>query len=474
MRRLVLFALAWTLAPLSLAAENWPQFRGPGGRASAPDGAKLPTKIGPDTGIVWKTPLPPGHSSPVLHGDRVYLTAIRDRKTLLTIALDRATGRVLWEREAPYKALEKIHKVGSHAQPTPVTDGVHVVSMFGSAGLFGYDREGKPLWHVPMGPFKSEFGAASSPLLVDGRVILNEDHDSDSFLAAYDIRTGKQLWRTDRSEFPVGYASPVVWELGGKKQIVQAGTLRIVGYDFDTGREVWTVRGVSRIVNMTPTIGPDNLLLVPCWAPGADPSDQITISPWDKVVTEYDTNKNGTFEENEILDPAAKQRFAQFDRNKDSHVSRQEWENMRAIFAAAVNRMVAIRPGGTGDITHTHVAWEQTKNLPYVPSPLFYKGSLFLVKNGGFLTSYDPKTGAVQKYDRVGGTGSYHASPVGGDGKVYVISDKGELSVVSAEAQWQLLHRARFNGDVYATPAIADGRIYLRTSEYLYCFGNNE
>jgi outer membrane protein assembly factor BamB len=184
----------------------WGQFRGPGGGAVAVGRAGLPTAIGPKEYVAWKTPLPPGLSSPVIHGDRIFLTAVHDKK-LYTIGLDRKTGREVWRTEAPHKGLEKIHKIGSQAQATPATDGDNVVVFFGSAGLFCYDRAGKERWRAPMGPFATEFGAASSPLIVDGRVILNQDYDADSVLAAYDVKSGERIWKTDRSGFAVGYAS---------------------------------------------------------------------------------------------------------------------------------------------------------------------------------------------------------------------------------------------------------------------------
>src|SRR5207245_2629232 len=131
------------------------------------------------------------------------------------------------------------------------------------------------LWHIPMGPFKNDFGAGSSPIFCGNRVIISQDHDTDSFLMAVDKRTGKQIWKTDRPEFPRGYATPVIWEVNGKKQIVVVGTLRAIGYDVDTGKEIWTVRGLARIINMTPFVAPDNTLYIPAWAPGGDDTDRI-------------------------------------------------------------------------------------------------------------------------------------------------------------------------------------------------------
>lgn len=468
----LLASLTIALLPLTGQAPqsgSWAQFRGPNGLAVAVGKQPLPTEIGPDQYVVWKQALPSGHSSPVIHGDRIFLTGV-EKKKLYTIALDRKTGKEVWRREAPVRSLEKVHQIGSHAQSTPATDGKHVVVFFGSSGLLCYDRDGTELWRIPMGPFKTEFGAASSPLLVDGRVILNNDVDSDSFLASYDVTNGKEIWRTDRSEFPVGYASPAIWVVDGKKQIVQAGTLRIVGYDFDTGKEIWTVRGMSRVCNMTPTVGPDNTLYVAGWAAGADPGDLIVVPPFAEMVKKHDANKNGTLEESEVPPGPFKDRYAQFDRNRDGTVDQKEWDGMRDIFALARNRMIAIRPGGTGDITSTHVLWEQKKQLPYVPSPLLYNGLIFLVKNNGLVSTLDPKTGKSLKYERIPAAGNYYSSPVGGDGKVYLANQHGELTVISAQSDWQVLHTVNFNEDIFATPALVAGRIYLRTARHLYCF----
>jgi outer membrane protein assembly factor BamB len=466
-------ALSWwaILTASALAGDSWPQFHGPNATGLASDEHKLPADIGPDKNLIWKTALPPGHSSPVIHGDHIYLTGARGQ-SLLTIAIDRKTGRVLWEVEAAHKQLETVHKsAGSLAQSTPATDGERVVSFFGSCGLFCYDTMGKQLWHMPLGPFNNDFGAGSSPIIVGDRVILNQDHDTDSFLAAIDKQTGKTIWKTDRSEFPRNYSTPIIWEVGGKKQIVVVATLRAVGYDFDTGKEIWTVRGLARIINMTPLVGGDGILYIAAWSPGAEVSDRITVPPFDEILAKNDNNKNKMLEEDEVPAGPLKERFPQIDRNKDGHIDREEYETMRQIFAAANNVVLAVKPGGKGDITQTHVLWKQTRSIPYVPSPVYYKGHLFMVKNGGMVSCLDAKTGQPAKQDRVPGSANYYSSPVAGDGKIYLVSQRGELSVISAEPQWKVLSRARFDEDVFATPAIAGGRIYLRTNEYLYCFG---
>jgi outer membrane protein assembly factor BamB len=461
--------LALLLSAGQSAQGTWSHFRGTSNSAIAVGNKVLPTEIGPKQYVLWKTPLPNGHSSPVVHGNRIFLTGISDSK-LFTLAIDCATGKEVWRTEVPHKTLEKVHKIGNHAQSTAATDGQHVVVFFGSAGLFCYDRDGKEIWRVPMGPFKTDFGAATSPIIVDGRVILNQDYDNDSSLTVYDVKNGKQIWKIDRNEFGVGYATPMIWTVNGKKQIVQAGTSRVVGYDFDSGKEVWTVRSMARVGNMTPSIGPDNTLYVAGWAAGADPGDIIALPDFDEMLKKQDANKNGALDAKEIMGPA-KDRFSQFDRNRDDKIDRAEWDSMRKIFAAAKNRMVAIRPGGVGDVTTTHVLWEQSKQIPYVPSPLVYNDVIFLAKNGGLVSSLDPKTGKTLKFDRVPGRGNYYSSPVGGDGKVYLLSEQGELTVISAKADWEVLHTVDFGEPIFATPALVAGRIYLRTAGHLYCFG---
>jgi outer membrane protein assembly factor BamB len=457
------------LLPAVVLAGSWPQFHGPNGSGLADSDHPLPTQIGPSDNVLWKVPLPPGHSSPAVHGDRLYLTAAKGQ-TLLTLGLDRHTGKLLWQAEAPCKELEKVHQIGNLAQPSPATDGDHVVSFFGSAGLFCYDSQGKLLWHQSFPPFKNDFGAGSSPILAGDRVLLSQDHDTDSFLMAFDKRTGRVLWKADRSEFPRGYATPVVWEVESRKQVVVPGTLRAVAYDFETGKEVWTVRGLARICNMTPVVGADGILYLAAWAPGADAEDKEGMAPFAQALRE-DKNGNGMLEPDEVTEDSVKRRFTQIDRDKDGHITRDEYENMRHIFDEARNVVMAIKPGGRGDITQTHVLWTQHRMLPYVPSPLYCKGLLFLVKTGGLLACLDARTGQPTKHERVFGTSGYYASPVAGDGKVYTVSQRGELSVVTAEPQWRLLHRARFEEDVFATPAIVNGRIYLRTAGHLYCFG---
>ena len=398
------------------------------------------------------------------------MTGIRDRK-LLTIGLDRQTGKQQWESEASYERLESIHRIGSYSQSTPCADTDFVFSFFGSSGLYCHDHSGKLIWKKLMGPFVNDFGAASSPILVGERLILCQDHDLDSFLLCVDRRTGEPIWKTDRSEFLRNSCTPVLWNNEGRLQIVVAATLRVVGYDLETGKEAWTVRGISRTVVSSPTVGLDGNLYLAGWAAGGDEAERIRVEPFDDVVLLKDKDQNGTIEEAELSEGPVYQRYSQADRNKDGHLTRTEYELFRSLFDQGKNLLLSIKPGAVGDATETHVRWTYPKQVPFCASPLLFNGLLFTIKDGGILQCLNANTGKVAKPLRLEANGSYYASPVAGDGKVYLVDETGRLTVVSATDDLKLLHATEMKEDVYATPAIVDGRIYLRTANGLYCFG---
>jgi outer membrane protein assembly factor BamB len=451
-------------------AADWAQFRGPRGLATDPSKSHLPQEIGPGKNQIWKTPLPPGHSSPCVIGNRIFVTAVRDKK-LLTIGMDRETGTVQWEAEAPYEQLEAIHRIGSYAQSSPCADAECIVAFFGSSGLYCFDHSGKQLWSKPMGPFVNDFGAASSPILVGDRIILCQDHDLDSFLLCLDKHTGETIWKTDRSEFLRNSCTPVVWSNEGRPQIVVAATLRVVGYDLETGKEAWTVRGISRTVVSSPTVGPDQNLYFAAWAAGGDEGERIRVEPFDDVAPLKDKDKNGQLEEAELETGPVYQRFTQADRNKDGHLTREEYEHFRGLFDQGKNLLLSIRQGASGEATETHVRWKYPKLVPFCASPLFVNGSLFTVKDGGIMQCLNANTGKPSKPVRLEASGNYYASPVAGDDKIYLIDEQGRLTVVKANETLEVLHTADFQEAAFATPAVVDGRLYLRTASALYCFG---
>jgi outer membrane protein assembly factor BamB len=445
-------------------ADPWPQFRGPNATGVSREVAPLPTEIDPQQPL-WKVPLAKGHSSPVVHSGRVYLTTLEDQK-LLTIALDADTGRRLWQREASYEKLESVHGVGSPATSSVAADGERVYSFFGSSGLNCYDLAGKALWSKRLGPFNNEFGAASSPVLAGDKLVMIQDHDTGSYLAAWNKLTGETAWQTERPNFRRNYGTPVIWHVDGRDQVVVAGTAHVTGYALATGELVWQVSGVCRVVSNTPVVG-DGLLYVAATGGGETPPQPS----FEELLATKDRNKSDGLERDELPASPIKSFFGQFDRDGGGSLDRQEYESIREIFSIAQSAALAIRPGARGDATNSHVVWSYARSLPRNASPLLVGGALFMVNDGGILTSLDAKTGDVGRQGRLSGTGKYFSSPVAGDGKIYLLSDRGELSVVTAEPQWRQIAEANFGEDVYATPAISAGRIYIRTVGHVYCFG---
>jgi outer membrane protein assembly factor BamB len=453
------------------AGARWPQFRGPAGSGVA-DGGTLPAQFGTSEQVVWKTALPPGHSSPCIWDDRIFLTAI-DGDKLEIICLDRRSGRIEWRKAAPAERIENVHSIGSPAAPTPTTDGKHLFVYFGSYGLLCYDLDGHEIWKKPLPiPITGDFGAGTSPVLAGDRVILNCDQDHGSFVMAVDKKTGQTAWKQDRAGFPRGFATPFVWRHDDVEELVVAGTLRIKSYNLADGSERWTVRGLSRIVCPTPTAG-NGLLFVAGWAPGGDPGSRVIIPPFAGFAAEHDTDADGKLSKAEWPDDggAISRRWKHFDGDKNGTVTRVEWDHMAGIFAEARNVLLAIRPNGKGDITDTHVAWTYTRALPYVPSPLVHDGHVYLVKNGGIVTCLDARNGEKRFEGRLGALGEYYASPVAGDGKVYLASQSGTVVVLAAGTTLDVIARNDLGEPIMATPAIVDGKLYVRTEGHLYAFG---
>ena len=427
----------------------------------------LPEDFDAPQALLWKQPLDAGHSTPCIVGDRVFVTTF-DGKELATVALDAGTGKQLWRRVCPNTRLEPFHKTGSPAASSPASDGQRVYVFFGSYGLLAYDLQGELAWSVPMGPFQDEFGSASSPILAGGKLILNEDHDIDSFLLALDPATGKPIWRTRRDDFTRSYATPIVWRGAGRDELVVAGALQLAAYDLDDGRVLWKLPGLARIVNTTPTQH-GNRLVVATWSPGGDTDARIGMDTWPAAVEQWDKDKNGKLTREEVNNPDVLDRFFRIDLNQDQGLDEAEWTKYARVFDLAQNSLQVFDAPGVGEAA-PRVAWEYRKGVPYVPSPVVVGNVVFMVKEGGIVSSLDLASGKLLKQARARGTGSYFASPVAGDGKLYLISDAGVLTVITAEGSWSVLASHDFGERTVATPVIHGGSVYIRTEKALYRF----
>ena len=451
------------------AAANWPQFRGANGLGAA-EHADPPLYFGPASNVVWKIALPSGNSSPCIWGDRIFLTGY-DKTKLETLCLDRRGGKILWRQAAPTEKFEPTHRLGNPATPTPTADGERVYVYFGSFGLVAYDFAGREQWRKPLPPPVVEFGTGTSPILANDLLILVCDQDEGSFLLAVNRQTGETVWKRERTEFRRGFATPFVWRHDGEEELVVPGSIWLKSYNLKDGSERWTYSGTSRVACSSPAAG-DGLLFSVSWNVGGDADSRVTMPPFEEFAADQDKNKDGKITPDEIPAGPVRDRFSLMDLNKDGVVTPVEWEGMRDMFAKAGNALLAIRPGGKGDITATHLAWKSTRSLPYVSSPLYYQGRLYTFKNGGLASSYDARTGkAFYQDERLGAPGDYYSSAVAAHDRIYVASEKGVMLVLAPTDTLNVLARNDLGEPVMATPAIVENNLYVRTGSYLYCFG---
>jgi outer membrane protein assembly factor BamB len=427
------------MTALMLAAADWPQFRGPSASGIG-DGTNPPVRwdTAKNTNVLWKTPIPGlSVSSPVVWGDRIFVTTAvssdpnqKFRTGLYgdtdpakdtsphqwkVLALDRKTGKMLWDQTA-HKGVPKTkrHPKSSQASATPVTDGKVVVAYFGSEGIYAYAADGKLLWKKDLGVQDagwffdpdSEWGAASSPVIYKNTVIVLCDRQKDSFIAAFDLKDGKELWRTARAEIPT-WGSPTVVQGKDGAEVVTNGSKAIRGYDAATGKELWTLGPNSEVACTTP-VSAHGLIFVTAGYPPVQPIYAIRIGSKGDL-----TLKDGK-------------------------------ESSDAI------------------------AWSKQRGGVYLPSPIVYGEHLYTVSNNGIMTAYDAKTGTRVYQQRVGDGGSFVASPIAAAGRMYIANEDGDVYVVKAGATYELLSKNTVGEAILATPALAGDVLIVRGERHLF------
>lgn len=425
---------------------NWPSFRGTEASGIADD-QNLPDRWNAKTGenILWKTSIPGlAHSSPVVWGDQIFVTSAvstdpkasfrpglygdgdaskdRSKHKFMLYAINKKNGKILWEQLAHEGTpIELRHIKSTYANSTPATDGRIVVTWFGSQGVFAYDVKGKFLWTVDIGRVDMgaydiptyEWGPASSPIIWNNLVIIQCDTQADSFLLALDAATGKTVWKTERQELP-SWGTPTVVNTSAGPQLITNASNYIRAYDPTTGKELWRLGGSSKITAPTPFIAEDLIVVVS----GRGPE--------------------------------------------------------RPIFV--------IRPSARGDITLTDgkkssdaIVWSMTGRGSYMPTPLAYKGALYVLGNNGLFDAYDLKTGKELYRQRLEPVGSgFSASPVAADGKIYLSNEDGEIMVVGAGEKFTHVATNSMGELLMATPALSDGVMYVRSSASLFAVGRKK
>jgi outer membrane protein assembly factor BamB len=393
-------------------AGNWPGWRGGDGSGICED-RELPTEWNETTNIVWKVPVPgSGHSSPIVWGDRLFLTTAEEAdKRRSILCFSRTDGKLLWKADCPKRALEaKIDaQTGEavYASATPVTDGERVYAFFASAGVMAVDFAGKQVWHRDLGEFASEYGVASSPILVDDKLIVNGDQGTiakagNSFIIALNRLNGETVWRTERTGQPHSWSTPVVVRVEGTErgELVLNGGNKVWSYDPATGEPLWSVDGTT--IEVTPTVvGGDGLV--------------YSVS-----------GPNGP--------------------------------------------TLAIRPGGRGNVTASHVVWQGRRGAPNVPSPALTAGRLYMVGDKGIVMCFDAKTGKQVFQSRLT-TSNFSASPVVAGDKVYITSEAGDTFIFAADVKLKVIGKNSLGEPCFASPAVSRGQIFMRTQHHLWCIG---
>ena len=469
---IVLFAFLFSIPGHAQKKSDliWPQFRGPNGSGVYETGG-LPKEFGPDINVIWKSEVPIGYSSPVLHEKYIFLTAI-DQGKLLIICMDRITGETIWQKEAPRPRQEKIDSRNNPASPSPVIDENNVYVFFPDFGLLAYSFAGKELWQLPLGPFNNDYGMGASPVVAGDKVVLVCDQTTGSFIIAIDKLTGKVAWRKDRPEAKSGHCTPILYQPEiGDLQIIVAGSFLLIAYSADTGERVWWVNGLSFEMKSTPVIYNGMVFINGYATPMNQPGSQLKIPAFDEALSKFDTNKDRLLEESELPKEVPYDWFSFIDLKKDGQLDKDDWSFFEAALASE-NSVLGIRLSGHGDMTAANTVWKYYRYVPQLPSPLVYRDRLYLINDIGFVTIFKPSDGSVIKEGRLTGGGSqFYASPVGADGKIYFISRGGKVSVLYADGTIDIQSISDLKEECYATPAIADGRIYIRTVGNLYCFG---
>lgn len=474
---------------------NWNQFRGPNGQGVV-ETDNIPVHFGPEMNILWKIPIPAGHSSPVIWKNRIFLSAYEpaDKKELMTLAIGRKDGKILWRQVLQTETTVRFHQFNNPASSTPVADEKHVYVYFGTYGLLCYDHTGNELWQRKIVTPKSKYGMATSPIIFKDKVIMILDDDGDSScLLAVHRDTGHTIWEQPRSLFKAGWSTPIIWRHDQEEELIVLGSKRLTSYNPSTGEEIWWTGGFPQETVSVPVIGEGLLFASGAALGGRGDYELDAAGSWKMTVDEFDRNNDNQIQRDEMTEGFA---FIQrpelpknnpgyglpvrsmdalmriFDHDKNQIISETEWMQTMSGFADISHpNLMAIRPGAKKDARKSHVVWESQRGIPETPSLLYYRGKLYLLRDGGLLTCLEASTGKELFRERIGASGQYTASPIAAGDKIIAASVKGIVSVIQVDDKLQVLARNNFEEKIFATPAIADDKIYLRSVYHLYALG---
>jgi hypothetical protein len=435
MKRWMFTMAALVMAALSAFAQNWPGWRGPTADGVVAEKG-FPTKWSATENIAWKTPIPGrGHSSPIVWGERVFVTSCvegpdaKDKSTprdRILVCLDRKDGQIIWQKTVLTAKLEGLHRENSFASSTPATDGALVyVTFFDQPKVIvaALDFEGNEVWRKSPGDFQSVHGFSSPPILYKDLVIVNCDQDAEkkknpAYIVAFDKKTGDERWRIDRPNRIRSYTPPYIVEAAGRTQMVLTGCMTVASYDPDTGKPIWNIDGPTEQFVASMIFHKGHFYLTA----GFPTYHVMCVKP----------DGTGNVSEKLIVDKSTK-------------------------------------PPTEKPNPNSRVVWHEKVGAGYVPSPVAAGDNIFLVHDDGRASCRDALTGKLHWLERLGK--HYHASPVVADGRVYYMDDDGNTYIVKASSEFELLGTNELKESVFSSPAFSKGQILIRAKDHLYCVG---
>jgi outer membrane protein assembly factor BamB len=429
----------------------------------------------------------------VIWKGRLFLTGA-DGNRLSTACFDCVSGKKLWEQDTEVEKLEPVHEANSHATSTPVTDGKRLYVYFGSFGLLAYDLAGKELWRKPL-PMPQTFfnqGTGTSPILAEDKLMVFVQIGKESHLLAVNPANGEALWKAPMPVYNNTYSTPVCWKENGKGMVGMVCATRFTAFDLAEGKEAWWVGGLGYQACSTPVVVRDSLVIAAAGVQG-ELSNMTPPPSFAEAVKKYGHAGQAEIAYEDIPDDvlftdrhasagqgnmSLQKAFGMFGGVKQGDkVNREKWDEicgrLTGFRTGPINKTIvmSVRTGGRQDATPSQILWQETKGVPEVPSPLVWHDRLYLIRSGGLLVCRDLETGKLIYEERINSPGGYFASPLLVDGRIYLASDRGSVTVVKAGDAFEVLSHNELGEPIIASPAISDDVLYIRSAGQLWAFG---
>jgi outer membrane protein assembly factor BamB len=476
-------AIGFLAAGAALGPEDWPRFRGPEGAGRATGEQRYPTDLAKAETLLWKVPCPPGHSSPIVVGDDVFLTAhLEEPLRLLVLGFDAASGAERWRAEIAVESIEPVYHHGP-SSPTPASDGQRLFAVFGSFGIVAYDLAGKELWRAPRPQQKNTFGSASSPIVEGGRLVVFASTEDGARLEALDPATGKLLWERRTSGPASSWSTPTPWRNGERTALLVYEPFHLRAIALEDGAVLWSVPGLADEPITLPQVR-QNLVYTTSYNLRTN-REALSLPTFAALLAECDGDGDGAIDADEAKKNASilsrpdadgqgdhplRMFWRLLDADRDGRIRADEWPRIHAWMEpwTHANGILALELGEGG--TTPRIAWQHENGVPECPTPLLSGDLLFAVRNGGVLTCLDAASGTPHFQERLAARGPYYASPVASANTLYLASERGELSVLAVAKEPRLLSTRDLGEKIYATPALARGRVIVRSAEHLWAF----